>query len=214
MPNVKVALAVLIVYRLRISPIISLYANDDSIDRKSRGIIAVQFRFIVLAVAAFVLLLVSLIALLMVPDWNPPESNLALPWPSDDYTVQDQTSATGLRLALPADRMPPIKGGGSWNMQYWNELDGFSVMSRLLAKFNDISSNGWTDIGVYLAANATTVIINARAGEKIPHWAEVDAHDPVDPLLVIQPAVPLDWAARYVVGIIRNLFAKSGDRGL
>lgn len=209
-----VALAVLIVYRLRISPVITIYANDDKIDRKSRGVVAVQFGITIIALASFVLFLTSLIAMLMVmPNWNPPEVNLALPWPSNEYTVQDDTSATGLRLALPADRMPPIKGGGSWNMQYWNELDGFSVMSPLLVKFSDISSTGlipWNDIGIYLAANATTVIINAKTGEKVPHWAEVDAHDPIDPLLVIQPAVPLDWSTRYVVGI-RNLITKLGN---
>lgn len=207
-------LAVLTVYRLRISPVITIYANDDKIDRKSRGVIAVQFGIVLVAIASFVLLLTSFIALMMVvPDWNPPEVNLALPWPSNEYTVQDQNSATGLRLALPADRMPPIKGGGSWNMQYWNELDGFSVMSPLLVKFSELSSLGlipWDNITSYSAANATTVIINTKTGEKIPHWAEVDAHDPIDPLLLIQPAVPLDWATRYVVGI-RNLVTKSGN---
>jgi len=206
---------VLIVYRLRISPLVTIYANDDNIDRKSRGVVVVQVGIVFAATASFILLLVSLISLLVVvPQWNPPSDvNLALPWPSNEYTVQDGSSVTGLRLSIPVDRLPPIKGGGSWNMQYWNELDGFSVMSPLLVKLSQVGSLGlipWDNIESYSAINATTVVINAKTGQKIPHWVEVDANEPIDPLLVIQPAVPLDWATRYVVGI-RNLVTKSGS---
>ena len=50
----------------------------------------------------------------------------AFPYPNDYYTVEDATTATGRRLALPEVIMPPTTAGNRSTPDAFNEMDGFS----------------------------------------------------------------------------------------
>ncbi|MFM8562324.1 MAG: hypothetical protein ACKOCE_00350 [Acidimicrobiia bacterium] len=144
------------------------------------------------------------------PSCDPIAPDLCLlPFPSDFYTVADDTP-TGRRVAFPADGMPANSSGVAIDPSEWNRNDGFSPNSTLLASFADVDGANlptWTDITASTSDDATVVLLDG-AGRRIPLWAEVDDGD--DPLLVIHPAEVLDDGGHYVVGI-RGLVDGMGD---
>jgi hypothetical protein len=80
--------------------------------------------------------------------------------------------------------------------KYWNEMDGFSTISPLLFYLSGASSQhlvGHSNIGVSVSNITTTIIINAKTGALVAHWAELDAVDSNNPSIIIQPATPLDY---------------------
>ena len=55
-------------------------------------------------------------------------------------------------------------------------MDGFSTIAPLLFYFNDLSDKGFapaTDLS-FNKDVSTTVIINTRTNEVVPHWVELD----------------------------------------
>lgn len=144
------------------------------------------------------------------PSCDPIAPDLCLlPFPSDFYTVADDTP-TGLRIAFPVDGMPRNADGVAIDPTEWNRNDGFSPNSTLLASFADLDGANlptWTDVTASTASDATVVLLD-ESGRRIPLWAEVDAGD--DPLLVIHPAEVLDDGGRYVVGL-RGLVDSTGN---
>jgi hypothetical protein len=80
----------------------------------------------------------------------------------------------------------------------WNELDGFSTIAPMLFGFSKTAANDtlipYDNIGLYALANATTVLVNAATGQRVPHWTERDAFDLTfgrsrPPLLILQARV-------------------------
>lgn len=138
----------------------------------------------------------------------------AFPFPNNVYTEAADTP-TGRRLALTADVMPRLKTGGSVDPGPWNFADGFSPGGPIYAHFPGATLEGLapsTDIAASLEPDALTILINAETGETIPHWAEQDmtADTRSDRAFLIQPAVRLDDATRYIVGI-RGLVDADGN---
>ena len=87
-------------------------------------------------------------------------------------------------------------------------MDGFSTSAPILFGLSATPDTAnlipYTHIDAYAFANATTLLLDATTGDRIPHWTERDAFDrgygrSRPPLLVMQPAVPLDPATRYIV---------------
>ena len=139
-----------------------------------------------------------------------------LPFPSNRYTQQDPTSDTGLRVSLPPGSLPSNESGAAINVNEWNRNDGFSPNTPILAWFPDVDPDAsklpkWTDIGASLAADATIVLLDTDTGERIPLWAELDAHatDRVDQLLTIRPAISLPEGHTFIVAI-RGLVDTNG----
>ena len=139
-----------------------------------------------------------------------------LPYPSNAYTQQDPSSDTGRRVALPPGSLPANASGVAINVSQWNRNDGFSPNTPILAWFPDVDAQAsnlpsWTDIGASLADDAPIVLLDADTGERVPLWAELDAHaeDRADRLLTIRPAVSLAEGATFVVGI-RGLVDTAG----
>ncbi|MFM9036272.1 MAG: hypothetical protein ACKOJ9_01105 [Actinomycetota bacterium] len=143
------------------------------------------------------------------PSCDPIAPDLCLlPFPSDFYTVADDTP-TGRRVAFPADGMPVNASGVAIDPTEWNRNDGFSPNSTLLASFTDLDGENlptWTDLEASLAEDATVVLID-EAGQRIPLWAELDFGD--DPLLIVHPAEVLADGGSYTVGL-RGLVDSSG----
>ncbi|MDP2290034.1 MAG: hypothetical protein Q8M22_02530 [Actinomycetota bacterium] len=131
-----------------------------------------------------------------------------LPYPSNAYTVADDSTDTGLRVALPADSLPANESGVSIDLTEWNRNDGFSPNTPIMALLPGLDAEAsalptWTDIGSSLADDATVVLIDTTSGERIPLWAEIDmkSADPAERALTIRPAISLPEGHTFAVGL-------------
>jgi hypothetical protein len=119
---------------------------------------------------------------------------------------------TGVRVNFGEKSLPKLRSGGHIIPTFWNQLDGFSTMGPFLFYLKNVTSKGFITqfrIGDYLLPNATTIIINTHTNERVSHWVELEAVDRDFVSVIIQPAVPLQFATRYVVGV-RNLVDSEG----
>lgn len=143
------------------------------------------------------------------PACDPLDDRLCLlPYPSNHFTVADASSATGLRVAFPADGAPVNTEGVPVDLAEWNRNDGFSPNSTLLVSvpgLDPAASNlpPWTDLGASLADDASVVLVDVTTGERIPLWAELDTRALAadDHLLVIHPAIALTEGHTYAVAV-------------
>lgn len=130
-----------------------------------------------------------------------------LPWPNDRFTVVDGSTATGVRLVLPADGTPANADGVRVDVVEQNRADGFSPMSTILtwAPEVDVEASGLapsTDIGASLDDDAPIALTDLTTGDRWPYWAELDAQAPEgEQLLLIHPAIALTEAHRYEVAV-------------
>lgn len=131
-----------------------------------------------------------------------------LPWPSDFYTEADPSTATGRRIAIPAEAMPQNNRRRPVDPAQLARFDGFSPMPTIMTSYpgqvDAATLNGENDIAATLAATSTTLLIDAETGELVPHWAELDEWMHTDPQrapLYIRPAVRLREGHRYVVAV-------------
>jgi hypothetical protein len=131
-----------------------------------------------------------------------------LPFPSNGLTRADEASATGLRLALPADGMPQNASGVAIDPAEWNRNDGFSTTSPLLTHITDLDAQAselpsWTEPDASLGDDSTIVVVEVDSGERWPVFAEPDAKAGADDdqLLKIYPLIPFTEGATYAVGL-------------
>ena len=138
-----------------------------------------------------------------------------LPFPSNFFTFEDVSTATGVRVDLPTGAIANAEGVPI-DFTEWNRNDGFSPNSTLLTFVPglDAEMSGlppWTDLESSLADDAPVVLIDTSTGQRTPLWAELDAKatSDADRLLVIHPAIVLNEGHRYVVGL-RNMHDAAG----
>ncbi|MBX7082691.1 MAG: hypothetical protein K1X88_26025 [Nannocystaceae bacterium] len=137
-----------------------------------------------------------------------------MPFPSNVYTVADETTATGRRVQLEADAMPMSYYGKRPDATPWNRADGFTPGIAITTHFPELAPYGLVDmpspttIERSLAADGPSVLLDAQTGERVPHWVELDmtAEDPGQRLLLMHPAVRLKDDHRYIVSLsqLRN----------
>ncbi len=153
----------------------------------------------------------------------------AFPYPNDYYTVEDSSTATGRRLALPEVIMPATTLGQRSTPGPFNEMDGFSPGIAAMTHFPGATVTGCATpdtIGDSLLESSPTVILNAETGERVPHWVDrdewvvqaktrMDAGEekpsffpPIsrsldelrqEQAMMLRPAVRLEDATRYIV---------------
>lgn len=141
-----------------------------------------------------------------------------LPYPSSAFLRTDPTTPTGFRLAYQRDAMPMNADGVHIDPTEWNTLDGFSPGPLIQAFFPsgvDVVASALPPITAVergLAADSPTVLLDAETGERIAHFAELDAGaaDSTVPMLLIRPAVRLRDAHHYIVAM-RNLVDRDGQ---
>ncbi|MES2639099.1 MAG: hypothetical protein V4850_06435 [Myxococcota bacterium] len=139
----------------------------------------------------------------------------SLPYPSSFYLREDAATATGFRVQLGATTIPATHQGYQPPPDLWNELDGFSPMGPILARFPNLSLTGvpgHDDIGASVADGAPIVLVDMETGERMPYFAELDMagqHVAGREFLFIRPVVPLRNGHRYAVGV-RNLVDTAG----
>jgi hypothetical protein len=160
-----------------------------------------------------------------------------LPYPSSFFQVPDPTTATGLRLNLPAEGLPTVNGTPLVPTPY-NQLDGYSPMvqvhmhfpqgvdlvlsdaARLLAPgcCGQPAGPPWIDTRTHdersLDADSPSVLMRASTGERVLHYLEIDgratgAQIPARQAVFLRPAKSLEPGERYIVAM-RNLKAPGG----
>ncbi|MGI8757445.1 MAG: hypothetical protein ACR2MB_16630 [Acidimicrobiales bacterium] len=142
------------------------------------------------------------------------------PFPNDEFTVTDKSTATGRRIAFDPESMPINTKEQRVDPTEWNRNDGFSPGQPLVAYVDhvDLKRSGaapLTDIGSSLDDKDTAiVVIDADNGKHHPLWAEIDERDRKagedDPATIVRPAVNWIEGHRYVVAF-RHLVDRSGD---
>jgi hypothetical protein len=153
-------------------------------------------------------------------------SYCGFPFPNDYFTVADESTQTGLRLALPEEAMPPNRFNQRSNPDAFNEMDGFSPGIAATTHMPGATVTGLATpntIEDSLDPDSPTVLLNAETGERVPHWVDrdewvvqakirVDANEdrpdftigrPLGELreeqaLMLRPAIRLDDATRYI----------------
>ena len=141
------------------------------------------------------------------------------PFPNDEFTVADDTTATGRRIAFDPKSMPANTKDQAVDPTEWNRSDGFSPGAALIAFVPgvDLERSGAapvTDIGSSLTDEDTAiVVVDADTAKRQPLWAEIDERNRKlgedDPATLVRPA--RNWAEghRYVVAF-RHLVKSDG----
>jgi len=129
-----------------------------------------------------------------------------LPFPSTFYMRTDDSSPTGWRVHLGETTLPIDSNGYQPAPTYWNERDGWSPLTPMLAHIPEVSLTGvigHDDLGAYLDEDARTVVVDVATGERVPHFVELDmSYDDDDRrMLMLRPVTPMQYGHRYVVGL-------------
>jgi hypothetical protein len=147
-----------------------------------------------------------------------------LPFPNDRFTVPADTP-TGQRVDLPRSGMPANAGGVRIEPAEWNRNDGFSPGAMALADVPGLDLQATFGLpqgvevldrpAVSLAPDAPIVLVDLDTGERVPYYAELDAHPGAVAadrrLLIVRPLEVLRAGHRYAVAL-RDL--RTGDGSL
>jgi hypothetical protein len=137
------------------------------------------------------------------------------PFPNNVFTVVDDTTPTGRRLAISSAMLPRTLAGATHSPDALNERDGFAIGGTLLAYLPGATATGLPDplhIGDSISPQSPTLVLDADTGELFPHFSEVDlnAEGDGDRSLLVQLAAPLEYGHRYIVAI-RGVVDASGS---
>ena len=142
------------------------------------------------------------------------------PYPDNRLTRADRTSATALRVNLPAAAMPVNTKGVRINPEAWNRNDGFSPGSAIIIHVPGLDNATalrrtgvatLTNLAQSLAKRQPIVLIDQATGQRQLIWAELDvlAKRPGAANLLIHPAKLLAEGHTFMVAL-RDLRTKSG----
>jgi hypothetical protein len=149
------------------------------------------------------------------------QARTAVPYPDDLYTLQDASTATGLRLAVPASGGPSdVTFLFSTFLPETNRLDGFSPIAHFTLELSDApdpSSLPQTP-AESLDPLASVVLLDlspgARFGERVPFRSEIRSDTSVRGVvshsLLIFPSIPLTPRGRFGLVVTRRALADAG----
>jgi hypothetical protein len=148
-----------------------------------------------------------------------------LPYPSDFFTVPDESAITGRRIAYRRGTLPANTAGAHVDPADYDVLDGFSagpVISTHFPKGVDLTVSHVppsTDFAASLRADSPTLLIEADAPgcRRVLHFGENDVSAdvgglpvaPPDQVFMIRPGVRLRSGTRYIVAL-RGLYDQTG----
>jgi hypothetical protein len=146
-----------------------------------------------------------------------------LPFPSNLFTVPDKTSATGLRVHLPAAAMPVNTKGQRTSVAEYDRNDGFSPGSAMVVHFPGLDNPtafaktgavGLLNMAKEFVPSQPIVVIDEATGQRQLVYSELDANapknTPADTNLMIVPGKALTDGHTYIVAL-RNLRNSSGQ---
>lgn len=156
-------------------------------------------------------------ALPIEPQCNPLGTDHCMgPWPSSVFEVDDATTPTGRHLAIP-DNTLPTGFAGPIDPTGWNAADGFSPAAPVVLSFpGGVSVTGLPpadNMDLSLAPDSPTVLLDMTTGQRVAHFAELDAPAEATPdsqALFLRPAQRLVGGHRYAVAITNRVKAKDG----
>jgi len=112
-----------------------------------------------------------------------------LPFPSDAFLVDDETTNTGKRISYSANTIPGSGTVSPIEIPILNQMDGASPNTQIMTAFSvepDVSElAGQYSIGKSIDSGHSTAIINQFTGELITHWVELDARSEEDQPTII-----------------------------
>ncbi len=139
------------------------------------------------------------------------------PWPSAIYLRDDATSPTGVRLDLAPGAFPISADDIELDVSLFNDRTGFSPAAQIFTVFPEGVDDGnlvfHDAIGDSLEDGSPTVIVDMETGERVAHFAELDANAasmPEEQALYLRPAARLAGGRRYAVGIRKSLKNRDG----
>ena len=139
-----------------------------------------------------------------------------LPFPSDMYTVEDNSTGTGRRVDLPTGLLANVDGA-TFDPAQWNLNDGFSPSTPILVhvpglSFDQTAFPNEGDIGKSITTESASVIVDLDTGQLVPHWAEMDsrATSDQDRALILRPAISLIETHRFAIAL-RDLRGSAGQ---
>ena len=134
-----------------------------------------------------------------------------LPFPSDAFLREDNTTVTGLRVNY-AENTLPVSGslsnsGEIVQIESLNRLDGMSPTTQIMTAFSTLPNlTGVADqysIGLSMEVGHATTLLNLDTGEKVAHWVETDARadDDSATIVFIRTLRSLEPNTAYGIGI-------------
>jgi hypothetical protein len=137
-----------------------------------------------------------------------------LPFPNNLFTRHDRSSATGLRVALPAAAMPVNAKGQRISAAEYNRNDGFSPGSAMIVHVHGLDNAkafartgavGLLNMKQAFAKNAPIVVIDETTGKRQLIYSQLDANaaTPQDTNLMIVPGKELAEGHTFVVALRR-----------
>ena len=134
-----------------------------------------------------------------------------LPFPSDGFLIEDNSTVTGLRVNY-AENTLPVSGslsnsGESVHIESLNLLDGMSPSTQIMTAFSTLPNlTGVADqysIEISMEAGHATTLLNLDTGEKVAHWVETDARadDDSATIVFIRTLRSLEPNTAYGIGI-------------
>jgi hypothetical protein len=140
-----------------------------------------------------------------------------LPFPSSAFLDDDPSTETKLRVHLGGDVMPTNMNGKTYDAALLNRADGFSPSAQILAYFPERLDASTlppeTAPDRSLAMESATVLLDMTTGERVAHFAELDAQilrDDDRQALILRPMKRLANAHRYAVAITKRVHTMSG----
>ncbi len=144
-------------------------------------------------------------------------SHCMVPWPSSAFEVDDETTVTKRRLAIPEGTLMTNIDGIATDPAGWNTADGFSAAAPMVMAFPDgVSADGLPpqdNMEHSMAVDSPTMVIDLTTGERVAHFAEIDAQaadQPGSQALFLRPAARLIGGHRYAAVITNKVKARDG----
>ena len=141
-----------------------------------------------------------------------------MPFPNAIYLNADSSTATGFRVALPAEALPARGDGTPFDPTRWNTADGFSPATPILYFFAEridpASLVPQTNIAASLAPGAATVVVDMTTNALVPHFSGVDENVVKEfdrQAVLVTPAQRLAPKHRYAVAITRAIKTTTGE---
>ena len=138
-------------------------------------------------------------------------------FPAAHYLAADEATETGYRLQLGAEHFPVNAEGTSFDTAILGSRDGFSPSTHIYAVLPErLSSEAFPsldDPAPSLLDESPTLLIDVERGERVLHFAELDAqvnHAEQHQALLIRPMRRLRHGTRYAVAIRRSLRRADG----
>lgn len=143
----------------------------------------------------------------------------ALPFPVSVYERSDPSSPTGVRVDIPVGALPASKLSGTpFDPTRLDQRTGWpaslSILWQVEGGVDPATLVPATNIGASIDATGSTAIVDMMTGERVAHFAEVDANvtsDLTNQAIYLRPAQRLVGGHRYAVGIRRAVTHPDGS---